>query len=173
MLRKFITARVYWLSRAFFTLRKTRLSPMHCYPFSSRLVLNLTLALSWVSMGHLVKLCYKGTILVLHLAVHELLFGGRNRKKTEQARTNNLLQYNPVLYHWAISSYTNVVYNTLHEWWLLWEESLQVVFSLKTSWKWEYIFFIYTVFSNIRMCDNFCSCFRANVGLHGRDRITL
>ncbi len=26
---------------------------LHCYPFSSRLVLNLTLALSWVSMGHL------------------------------------------------------------------------------------------------------------------------
>jgi hypothetical protein len=52
---------------------------------------------------------------VLHLAVHELLFGGRNRKKTEQARTDNLLHYNPVLYHWAITSYTNVVYNTLHE----------------------------------------------------------
>jgi hypothetical protein len=67
-------------------------------------------------MGHLVKLCYKGTILVLHLTVHELPFGVRNRKKTEQARTYNLLHYNPVLYHWAISSFTNFVYNTLDGW---------------------------------------------------------
>ncbi len=53
---------------------------MHCYPFSSQLVLNLTLALSWVLMGHLLKLCNKGHIGVLHLTVLELSFGGRNRK---------------------------------------------------------------------------------------------
>ena len=56
---------------------------LHCYPFSSQLVLNLTLALSWVQRGHLLKLCYKGHIRVLHLTVHELAFGGRNREKTE------------------------------------------------------------------------------------------
>jgi hypothetical protein len=53
----------------------------HCYPFSSQLVLNLTLALSWVQRGHLLKLCYKRHIRVLHLTVHELAFGGRNREK--------------------------------------------------------------------------------------------
>jgi hypothetical protein len=78
----------------------------HCYPFSSQLVLNLTLALSWVQRGHLLKLCYKGHIRVLHLTVHELGFGGRNREKTEQARTCNLLHHNLVLYHCAISAYT-------------------------------------------------------------------
>jgi hypothetical protein len=77
---------------------------MHCYPFSSQLVLNLTLALSWVQRGHLLKLCYKGQIRVLHLTVHELAFGGRNREKTEQARTCNLLHHNLVLYHCAISA---------------------------------------------------------------------
>ncbi len=60
---------------------------VHCYPFLSQLVLNLTLALSWVQRGHLLKLCYKRHIRVLHLTVHELAFGGRNREKTEQART--------------------------------------------------------------------------------------
>ncbi len=83
----------------------------HCYPFSSELVRNLTLALSWVSMGHMLKLCNKGHIRVLHLTVHELSFGGRNRKRFEQARTYNLLHYNPVLYHCAIFSYTNVQSN--------------------------------------------------------------
>ncbi len=77
----------------------------HCYPFLSQLVLNLTLALSWVQRGHLLKLCYKGHIRVLHLTVHELAFGGRNREKTEQARTYNLLHHNLVLYHRAISAY--------------------------------------------------------------------
>ncbi len=77
----------------------------HCYPFSSQLVLNLTLALSWVQRGHLLKLCYKGHIRVLHLTVHELAFGGSNREKTEQARTYNLLHHNLVLYHCAISAY--------------------------------------------------------------------
>ncbi len=52
----------------------------HCYPFSSQLVLNLTLALSWVSMGHLLKLCKKGHIRVLHLTVHELSFGAEIEK---------------------------------------------------------------------------------------------
>ncbi len=78
---------------------------LHCYPFSSQLVLNLTLALSWVQRGHLLKLCYKGHIWVLHLTVHELAFGGRNREKTEQARTYNLLPHKQVLYHCAISAY--------------------------------------------------------------------
>ena len=77
----------------------------HCYPVSSQPVLNLTLALSWVQRGHLLKLCYKGHIRVLHLTVHELAFGGRNREKTEQARTYNLLHHNLVLYHCAISAY--------------------------------------------------------------------
>ncbi len=85
---------------------------LHCYPFSSQLVLNLTLALSWVQRGHLLKLCYKEHIRVLHLTVHELAFGGRNREKTEQARTYNLLHHNQVLYHcalWAYIKYSHCV----------------------------------------------------------------
>jgi hypothetical protein len=82
---------------------------LHCYPFSSQLVLNLTLALSWVSMGHLLKLCNKGNIRVLHLTVLELSFGGRNRKRFEQAWTYNLLHNNSVLYHCAMPSYISII----------------------------------------------------------------
>ncbi len=77
----------------------------HFYPFSSQLMLNLKLALSWVQRKHLSKLCYKGHIRVLHLTVHELVFGGRNREKTEQAPTYNLLHHNLVLYYCAKSAY--------------------------------------------------------------------
>ncbi len=44
---------------------------------------------------------------MLHLTVHELAFGGRNREKTAQARTYKLLvlHHNLVLYHCAISAY--------------------------------------------------------------------